>query len=94
MLYSYGYYSRVPISWNEFFSKILKKPFIVRKQIIPHMNELLVFIEMKQKIKNGRLKKTSFSSSANSQFFYENFMDWSLELIDAKGIGLAQLIWS
>ena len=36
MLYSYGYYSRVPISWNEFFSKILKKTFIVQKLMISH----------------------------------------------------------
>jgi hypothetical protein len=36
------------------------------------MNGLLVLIEMKQKKKNqnGRLKKTSFSSSANSQYFF------------------------
>ena len=40
------------------------------------MNGLLVFIEMKQKKivekknQNGRLKKTSFSSSANSQYFF------------------------
>jgi hypothetical protein len=51
------------ISSAEVFSKILKKP--------SDMNGLLVFIEMKQKkkekrkIQNGRLKKTSFSSSAN-----------------------------
>ena len=53
--------------------------------MIPHMNRLHVFIEMKQKkkkkwkkkskikikkrIQNGRLKKRSFSSSANSQYF-------------------------
>ena len=37
----------MPISWNEFFSKILKKPFIVQKKMILHMNRLLVFFEMK-----------------------------------------------
>ena len=40
--------------------------------MIPHMKGLLVFIEMKQfffSIQNGQLKKASFSSSANSQYF-------------------------
>ena len=36
------------ISSDEVFSKILKKPSIVQKLMIPHMNGLLVFIEMKQ----------------------------------------------
>ena len=42
-------YSRVHISVDEVFSKILKKPFIVQKKIIPHMNGLLVFIGIKKK---------------------------------------------
>ena len=50
------------------------------------MNGLLVFIDMKEKKpffekkknQNGQLKKISFSSSANSHFFYEKGL---LELI-------------
>ena len=67
------------------------------------MNGLLVFIEMKQKKifflkkknQNGLLKKTSFSSSANSQYFFMK-ISWIglVELIGAKGFGVAQLIWS
>ena len=71
-----GRYSPVHISSDEVFSKIPKKPSIVQKLMIPHMNGLLVFIEIMQffiffekKIQNGRLKKRSFSSSANSQYF-------------------------
>ena len=41
--------SRVHISSDEVFSHILKKPTIVQKKMIPHMNGLLVFIEMKQR---------------------------------------------
>ena len=40
-------YSRVHISSDEVFSKILKTPSILQKQMIPHRNGLLVFIEMK-----------------------------------------------
>jgi hypothetical protein len=51
------------------------------------------FVE-KKKIQNSRLKKTEFFKIANSQFFLcEIFLDWSLGLIDAKGIDVAQLIW-
>ena len=53
---------------------------------------------MKQKkVQNGRLKKTMFFKIANSQFFLWTFYGLVLalvEMIDAKGIGLAQLIWS
>ena len=44
-------YSRVHISSDEAFSKILKEPSIVQKKMIPHMNGLHVFIDMKQKKK-------------------------------------------
>jgi hypothetical protein len=44
------------------------------------MNGLLFFIRwrkkkknLKKKIQNGRLKKTSFSSSTNSQYFFMKF---------------------
>ena len=73
-------YSRVHISLNEVFSKILKIPSIVQKKMIPHMKAFGLSNKMKQKkskIKknqNDRLKKRSFSSSANSQYF---FVDWS-----------------
>ena len=56
-------YSRVHISSDSLFSKILKKPFIVQKKMIPLMNGLLAFIEIKQ-------MADSFSSSANSQYFF------------------------
>ena len=42
-------YSRVHISSDEVFSKILKKPSILQKWMIPHINGLLVSIQMKQK---------------------------------------------
>ena len=42
-------YSHVHISSDEVFSKILKKPSILQNSMIPPMNGLLVFIEMKQK---------------------------------------------
>ena len=41
-------YSRVHISSNNLFSKIMKKPSIVQKNMTPHMNRLLVFFDMKQ----------------------------------------------
>ena len=70
--------SRVHISSDSLFSKILKKPSIVQKKMIHHMNGLLVFFEMKQKkifflkkkFQNGRLKKRSFFKIANSQYFF------------------------
>jgi hypothetical protein len=73
-----SYYSRVHISSDEVFSKIQKKLSIVQKKLIPHMKAKVVFIGKKQKqnfflkkkIQNGRLKKSSFSSSANSQYFF------------------------
>ena len=66
------------INSDEVFSKILKKPSIVQKNMIPHMKAFGLFDKMKKnfifflkkKIQNGRLKKRSFSSSANSQYFF------------------------
>ena len=43
------WYYRVIISSDDVFSKILKKPFIVEKWMIPHMRGLIVFIEKQQK---------------------------------------------
>ena len=40
-------YSRVHISSDEVFSKILKKPSIVQKKTIPHMKGKVVFIGKK-----------------------------------------------
>jgi hypothetical protein len=61
------YYSRVHISSDEVFPKILKKPSIVQKKMIPHMKAFGLFNKMKQifffflnEIQNGRLKKGHF----------------------------------
>jgi len=54
-----------------FFSKILEKPSIVQKKNDASYKRAAFFTEMKQKkIQNGCLKKTSFSSSTNSQHFF------------------------
>ena len=78
-------YSRVHISSDEVFSKIMKKPSIVQKKLIPHMKAFGLFNKIKQKkiqkkkIQNGRLKKKIiFQLRQFSIFFCENFMDWSL----------------
>ena len=64
------------------------------------------FTEMKQKkIQNGRLRKFKMAASKKPHFPTPPILDifsWNshglvlglVELIDAKGIGLAQLIWS
>ena len=43
------FYSRVHISSDKAFFKILKKPSIVQKKTLPHMKALVIFIEKKQK---------------------------------------------
>ena len=54
-------YSRVHISLDEVFSKILKKQLIVQKKMIPHMKAFGLFNKMKQKKnQNGCLKKGHF----------------------------------
>ena len=67
-------YSRVHKSLESFFSKILEKPSIVQKKMIPHMNfcdeaKFFFFFFEKKKIQNGRLKKTSFCQKVNSKYF-------------------------
>ena len=57
-------------------------------------NLWLIFMGMKQ---NGQLKKTEFFKITNSQYFLRKFQRLVLGLvglIDAKGIDLAQPIWS
>ena len=44
-------YSRVHISWNKAFFKILKKPSIVQEKMVPHMNLLGFFHTEKPKKK-------------------------------------------
>ena len=75
-LSTFSTYSRVHISWNEVFSKILNKPSIVQKWMIPHMKAFSLFIDKNKKkisknpiTKNKKQNKMSFSSSANSQYF-------------------------
>ena len=46
-------YSRVHISSDEVFSKILKKPSTVQKKMIPHIKAFGLFNKMKQK-KNSK----------------------------------------
>ena len=82
-------YSRVHISSDTVFFKILKKPSIVQKWMILYMSGILVFIEMKlkkfffskkKKIKMANFKKTNFQLRQFSIFFHENFIDWFLGL--------------
>ena len=95
-------YSRVHISSDEVFSKILKKPSIVQKKMIPHMNDKVVFIGNKQFFfvlqKNSKwpTKKAPFPAPSILNIFSQKFhglVFWLVELIDAKGIGVAQPIW-
>ena len=63
------------------------------------MKAKVVFNVRKQKhffaktIQNGWLNKAHFPALPILNIFSENFMDWLVELIDAKSIGVAQLIW-
>ena len=52
-------YSRVYVSSDSLFSKILKKPFMVHKKKIPNMNRLGFFLLRwsKKKIQNGRVSQ-------------------------------------
>ena len=101
-LSSFMFYSRVHISLDEVFSKILKKPSIVQKKMILHMKAKVVFIGKKQKNKfektnqNGRLKKARFPAPPILNIFLQKFYGGVLGLvglIDAKAIGVAQPIW-
>ena len=72
-------YSRVHISSDEVFSKILKKPSIVQKKMMPNMKAFGLFVKLKQKKnQNGFLKKGHFPAPPILNFFCENFMDWSM----------------
>ena len=94
------------ISSDSLFSEILKKPSIVQKKMIPHMNGLLVLTKMTQKNKNKfEEKKFKMANSKKTHFLAPpilNILSWKfhglvlglIELIDAKGIGMAQIIWS
>ena len=86
------YFSGVHISLDEIFSKIQKKPSILQKWMIPHMNGLLVFIKMKQNSKWPTQKKSHFPAPPILNIFSWKFHGLVLglvELIDAKGIGLS-----
>ena len=97
--------SRVHISSNSLFSKILKRPFIVQKKMMPHIKGLDFSQRWgKKKIQNGRLRKFKMAASKKPCFpappilniFSRNFYGLVLglvELIDAKGIDFTQLIW-
>ena len=79
---------------DSFFSKILEKPSIVQKKMIPHINRLL-FTEMKQKnLENGRLKKKTHFPAPPILNIFHGLVLGLVELIDGKGIGVTQLIWS
>ena len=57
-------YSRV--NSDEVFSKILKKPSIVQKKMIPHMKAFGLFNKKNQ---NGRPKKGHFPAPPNQESF-------------------------
>ena len=96
------FYSCVHISLDSLFSKILKKTFIVQKK-----NDNLIwiccllfslrFFFWKTKIQNVWLKKTHFPDPPILKIFSRQFYELVpglVELIDVKGIGVAQFIWS
>ena len=99
------YYSRVHKSSDSFFSKILEKPSILQKKMIPHRNELHFSMNWsKKKFQNGRLKNSKWPPQKKTHFPalpILNIFSWKfhglvlglVELIDAKGIGVAQPIW-
>ena len=58
-------YSRVHISSDEVFSKILKKPSIVQKKIIPHIRQPLVF-----------LIRSNFFSNENQLGFHMRYVSF------------------
>ena len=103
---TYLIYSGVHKRWHSFFSKILEKPSIVQKKMLPHTKGLdFSQIWSKKKIQNGRLRKFKMAASKKTHFPAPpilNICSWKfhglvlglVELIDAKGLGLAQLIWS
>ena len=80
-------YSRVHKSSDSFFSKILEKPSIVQKEMMPHIKGLDFSQRWrKKKFKMADLENSKWPPQKNlifqlrqfSIFFHENFMDWSL----------------
>ena len=80
-------YSRVHKSSDSFFSKILEKPSIVQKKMIPHITGLVFSLKWcKKKFKMAALENSKWPPQKNlifqlrqfSIFFHEIFMDWSL----------------
>ena len=54
-------------------------------------------MKQNKKFQNGRLKKTEIFKTANSKYFFQKIHGLVLglvQLIDAKGIDVAQPIWS
>ena len=88
-------------SLDSFFSKILEKPFIVQKKNDTSYKWAGFFTDMKQKkIQDGRLRKFKMAASKKPYFPalpILNIFSWKfhglvlglVELIDAKGIGMA-----
>ena len=81
------FYSRVHKSSDNFFSKILEKPSMVQKKMIPHMKGLGFSLKWsKKKFKMADSKNSKWPPQKNlvfqlrqfSIFFHEIFMDWSL----------------
>ena len=80
-------YSRVHKSSDSFFSKILEKPSIVQKKMVPHIKGLDFSQRWsKKKFKMADLENSKwppqktliFQLRQFSIFFHEIFMDWSL----------------
>ena len=63
-----GTYSRVHKSSDSFFSKILEKPSIVQKKMIPHIKGLDLSQGRSKKIQNGRLRKFKMAASKEPHF--------------------------
>ena len=83
----YATYSRVHISSDSLFSKILKRPFIVQKKMMPHIKGLDFSQRWgKKKFKMADSENSKWPPQKNlifqlrqfSIFFHEIFMDWSL----------------
>ena len=97
-------YSRVHISSDEVFSKILKKSSIVQKKWYLIWKPLVFLIRWskffiffwKKKFKMAAYKKCHFPAPPILNIFLWKFHGLVLglvELIDAKGIDMAQPIW-
>ena len=80
-------YSRVHKRWQSFFSKILEKPSIVQKKMLPRIKGLDFSQRWSKKnFKMADLKNSKWPPQKNlifqlrqfSIFFHEIFMDWSL----------------